>query len=71
MHKFRVEAHPLNLGIQDAHIRRRFPGFKKSSLAGVGIWTGQIQPQPVSPAYTIKIVYHLKSSPRVYVIKPQ
>ena len=71
MHKLRVKVRPLNLGIQDAHIRRRFPGFIKTPRGGFGVWSGPIQPQPVSPVYMVQIVYHLKKHPRVYVIKPQ
>ena len=71
MHKFQVKKRYLNLAIQDAQIKRRFPEFKKNALIGLAKWTGPLQPRPVSPVYMIKITYQLQKLPRVYVIDPQ
>ena len=34
------------------------------------IWRWEVQPSPISPIYTIKMVYNYKKHPNVYVINP-
>jgi hypothetical protein len=56
-------------------MRRDFPEFKYSRPNNVPTWHGLLQPREISPAYTVKIVYHFagwrSKSPRVWVKSPE
>lgn len=66
----RPKAQVLNLALQDAHIRERFPGFKGRVRRGRAVWRGSLQPRPTSPIYQVQIVYKLKELPKAYVLSP-
>ena len=34
-------------------------------------WTGDLQPNPASPSYRIRVVYGLRGPPKVWVLSPQ
>ena len=57
---------------QIGEMRRVFPGFR----ARVGrdrkvTWTGTLQPNPSSPAYTVRVVYGRRGPPQVRVLDPR
>ena len=61
----------LSIMEQDGKIRRSFPQFKKLGSYNKGIWIGNLKPTEWSPEYKIRIVYDLKTSPKVTVLEPE
>lgn len=60
----------INLGLQNLHILRRFPGFVYKRELGVAVWRGTLQPRQLSPKYRVAVRYKLSSHPTVNVISP-
>ncbi|MBN4003604.1 MAG: hypothetical protein HWQ58_18080 [Nostoc sp. LPT] len=60
----------VNLGLQNLHIRYRFPGFTYKRELGAGVWRGTLQPSPLSQKYRVAVSYKLNSYPNVKVISP-
>jgi hypothetical protein len=53
-------------------VLKRFNENAEIRLGGKKLsWTGVLIPSPVSIAYTVKIVYSLAESPRIYVLDPE
>ncbi|MHC5824828.1 MAG: hypothetical protein ACYT04_55545, partial [Nostoc sp.] len=58
------------MGLQNLHIRHRFPGFTYKRELGAGVWRGTLQPSPLSQKYRVAVSYKLNSYPNVKVISP-
>jgi len=67
---FRQEP-PLNLALQDLHIKQRWPTFRRVSNAKDPTWRGVLQPTEVSGQYTVVVTYRLGSIPKVRVESPK
>lgn len=63
-------SHTINLGLQNLHLRHRFPGFTYRRERGVAVWRGTLQPSSLSPKYRVVVRYKLSSYPSVKVISP-
>lgn len=61
----------INLGLQDLAIKSKFPTFTlyKNNHRDI-FWLGELQPDPASPVYTVRIQYD-PYSPKVYILKPE
>lgn len=61
----------VTLGVQQYHMKLKFPGFKfyKKDCSNIG-WIGQLKPTVNSPLYTVKIKYS-DYHPKVYVLEPK
>jgi len=51
-------------------ILTRWPGFRLVSRGRNYVWEGKLQPTPLSPVYTIRIVYADWGSPKTSVVNP-
>lgn len=61
----------LNIAQQMVAIKARYPRFEVSLCQGVLTAFGSMQPTERSVVYDIKIKYHMKGVPEVYVVNPQ
>lgn len=68
----RVHRRPLNIAIQDAGVAARFPAFRFWREGATGVWRGTLQPQALSPAYTVEVRYNpgVRRGPSVKVLSP-
>lgn len=60
----------LSIGQQIIDMQPSFPQFVYGRVNGRPTWTGDLQPDPSSPCYRIRITLCLPKSPRVNVITP-
>ena len=61
----------LSIIEQDRKIKEQFSQFVRKGNYKEGIWIGDLKPTKYSQAYKIKIVYKIKESPKVTVVKPK
>jgi len=59
-----------SLAIQLNALQRDFPDGKGTIQRSRLIWAGDIQPSPLSRAYTTKVTYRLGKNPTTQVIRP-
>lgn len=66
-----------DVGLQDWHIRHRFPTFvhrRRASAEGKRVgaaeWQGTLQPRECSPVYTVCVRYRPGRPPTVRVLRP-
>ncbi len=55
---------------QSAMILARWPGFRLIGRGERYTWKGALQPTPLSPVYTIRIVYADWDTPKIFVLDP-
>lgn len=61
----------LPIAEQIVAMKNTFPKFKTEWEKNVVVWTGELQPTPLSKNYTVRIVYSLgMNQPEVTVISP-
>lgn len=60
----------LNFGMQDSHIKKKFPIFELKREGTECYWIGYLQPTANSLRYKVKIIYH-PYKPKVYVLEPE
>ena len=60
-----------DVGIQIYKMGLLFPSFKYYRKSGQMFWIGTLQPTTSSPTYSLRIIYRMKKSPKVFVISPQ
>ena len=51
-------------------MKLHFPNFQTRWRKNLVTWIGEIQPNPLSDRYRVKITYGLQQQPVVYVLKP-
>lgn len=56
---------------QMVSIKRKFANFDVSLGVNSLCATGELQPTSRSNIYTVRINYHFKKSPEIYILKPQ
>lgn len=61
---------PTTPGLQQVHLRYRFPGFSCYRRNGQTIWRGTLQPRLVSPAYEVEVRFKPGGVPTVWVLSP-
>jgi hypothetical protein len=61
----------LNLGIQQAALKARFPESFVRITRNELVWRGKLTPTPLSMTYTVQIEYRLTKNPSVTVLEPQ
>ncbi|WP_203341322.1 hypothetical protein [Planococcus beijingensis] len=66
----KIKEKNLSLGEQSYSLVNRFPQFQESLSEQKVTWIGTLQPQPLSPEYTIKIEYEMQGPPSVWVLSP-
>lgn len=66
------KARPLPIATQNLHLKTAFPK-SKVTMNGKNrlVWTGQLQPTPLSAVYTVQIIYKLDDTPEVRVLEPK
>ncbi|HEF5693204.1 TPA: hypothetical protein SAX15_000345 [Bacillus cereus] len=61
----------LSLSEQTFSIKQQFPQFEVTHQENKVIWVGDIQPQPLSCCYTVKIEYGLTGTPKIWIVSPE
>lgn len=61
----------LPISIQADALRRYPTGEIADKKGDLLVWRWKVKPSPLSMTYTIKLVYRLGSSPKVYVVSPK
>lgn len=61
---------PISPVVQLVMLKQLFPGSKGSVKNNLLTWIANFIPSPMSQEYSVKIMYKLKSAPKIYVIKP-
>lgn len=63
---------PLPISVQNMRLKAAFPK-SKVTMSGNNklVWTGKLQPTPLSAVYTVQISYKLDDTPEVRVLEPR
>lgn len=61
---------PLTIPQQVFRMSGDWPGFNLKLKPGVGVWTGAVQPTPLSETYQVQIRYALGTRPKITVLSP-
>lgn len=61
---------PLTISQQAHKMRGGWPGFNLKFKPGVVIWTGAMQPTPLSDTYQVQVRYAIGSKPKITVLYP-
>lgn len=69
---FKKPSRALKLALQAARLKQAFPDSKLRFDRNVSlVWTGHLQPSPLSNVYTVKIRYRPKDRPEVAIVAPE
>jgi hypothetical protein len=60
----------LSAAQQAFALRARFPKAKVKIRATQVVWTGTIQPTPISPVYTVRVTHRREQFPSVEIVSP-
>ncbi len=63
---------PMTIPIQSFHLKAAFPESRTTmNERNRLVWTGKLQPTPLSSVYTVQIIYKLGDKPQVRVLEPK